>query len=155
MLNIVILAVGKIKTKYFNEAADEYLKRLGPYTKIFIEEIESEPFARESDKERTKKREGERLAKALEKYSDSIIFLLDARGKQFSSVSFADFLNEQNERIVFVIGGVLGFSGEFLGRKYKKIALSEMTLPHELARVVLLEQIYRAAAILGGRTYHY
>lgn len=155
MLNIVILAVGRIKEKHFKEAAGEYQKRLGPYAKIIMEEVDPEPFSRESDKGKSRKRESERLIKALEKYSDDAVFLLDEHGGQFSSVAFADLLNKETGRVVFVIGGALGFSGELLEKKYKKIALSEMTLPHELARVVLLEQIYRAAAISGGRTYHY
>lgn len=149
------MAVGKIKEKYFAEAAAEYFKRLRPYAKIIVEEAAAESFRKESDREKAKREEGLRLAKALEKYLESEIIILDERGKQFSSPAFSGFLNNEKRRIVFVIGGALGLSPEILAKPYRKISLSEMTLPHEMARVFLLEQIYRAATIAAGKTYHY
>jgi len=155
MFNIVILAVGKIKEKYFEEAAAEYKKRLRPYAKIVFEEVSREPFRKESERKVAKEKEGERLLGALAKYSNDEIIILDERGKEFSSPAFADFLDKEKRRIVFVIGGALGLSPEILAKSYRKISLSEMTLPHEMARVVLFEQIYRAATIVAGKTYHY
>ena len=155
MFNIVILAVGKIKEKYWREAAETYLARLGPYAKIIVHEVASEPFRRESDKEKTKQKEGERLLAALDKYPDSEIILLDERGKQFVSPEFASFLDHALRRQIFIVGGVLGFGENILKMNLTKISLSKMTLPHELARVCLLEQIYRAATIVSGKNYHY
>lgn len=155
MFNVVILAVGKIKEKHWRTAAGEYLLRLKPYARIVIEEITPEPFKRESDKEKAKQKEGERLLAALSKYSDSEIIILDERGREFTSPEFSEFFSRETRRVVFVIGGVLGFSENFSKRTFTKIALSKMTLPHELARVVLLEQIYRAATIVSGKSYHY
>lgn len=155
MFNITILAVGKIKEKYFQEAMGEYLKRLRPYAKISIEELRAEPFKNESEKIKSKKIEGERIFNFLEKYTDSEIVILDERGKKYSSPEFADYLSKINRRIIFVIGGALGID-EIISKKYKnKIALSDMTFPHEMARVFLTEQLYRAAAIIKGKEYHY
>ena len=155
MLNVVILAVGKIKEKHWQAAVLEYVARLKPFAKVVIEEVTAEPFRRESDKEKTKQKEGERFLGALAKYSDSEIIILDERGKEFTSVEFTDFFSREARRIVFVIGGALGFGENFAKRSFTKISLSKMTLPHELARVVLLEQIYRAATIAQGKSYHY
>ncbi len=155
MFNIVILAVGKIKEKHWRTAAEEYLARLRPYAKILVEEVAAESWQRISDKEKAKDKEGERLLKFLEKYSGSEIILLDESGKQFSSREFSQILNRASGRIVFVIGGALGFSEKVKNSLRVKLSLSKMTLPHELARVVLLEQIYRAATIILGKAYHY
>lgn len=155
MFNVVILAVGKIKEKQWQTATQEYLTRLKPYAKIIIEEVLSEPFKRESDKEKAKQNEGERLLKALAKYSDSEIIILDERGRELTSREFSDFFGREARRVVFVVGGSLGFGENFAKRSFTKISLSKMTLPHELARVVLLEQIYRATTIVSGKEYHY
>ncbi|MFZ5364416.1 MAG: 23S rRNA (pseudouridine(1915)-N(3))-methyltransferase RlmH [Patescibacteria group bacterium] len=155
MFNVVILAVGKIKEKYWQAAAEEYLARLKPYAKIKVEEVAPEPFKRESDKEKAKIREGERLLAALSKYFDSEIVVLDERGREFTSLDFSNFMSRDSRRIIFVVGGALGFSEDFLANVFTKISLGKMTFPHELARVVLLEQIYRAAAIASGKKYHY
>jgi len=154
MMRITILAVGKIKKDYFREAIGEYLKRLSPYAKIDVEEIEAEPFKRESDKDKAKKIEGEKILKFLEKNEGNII-ILDEKGKNFSSHEFAEFLEDKNERIIFVIGGALGFHENILENPYRKLSLSKMTFPHEMARMILLEQIYRASAIMSGKEYHY
>jgi len=155
MFNVVILAVGKIKEKHWRTAMTEYLVRLKPFARVIIEEVESEPFRRESDKEKSKQKEGERLLAALAKYSDSEIIILDEHGREFTSPEFSEFFSREARRVVFVVGGALGFSENFSKRTFTKIALSKMTLPHELARVVLMEQIYRAATIVSGKSYHY
>lgn len=155
MLNIIILSIGKIKEKYFQEAFDEYLKRLKPYAKIEIQELKSEPFRGDSDKEKSKKIEGERILNFLDKRADSEVIILDERGKKFSSVKFSGYLFGFNRQIIFVVGGTLGFSDD-VSRKYKnKVSLSDMTFPHEMAKVMLIEQIYRASAIAKGKNYHY
>lgn len=155
MFNITILAVGKIKEKYFQEAIGEYLKRLKPYAKITIEELKAEPFKNESEKIKSKKIEGGRILNFLEKHSGSEVIILDEHGKKFSSPEFTNYLLKINRQIVFVIGGALGID-ESVSKKYKnKISLSDMTFPHEMARLFLSEQIYRATTIVKRKEYHY
>jgi 23S rRNA (pseudouridine1915-N3)-methyltransferase len=152
MLNLKIITIGKIKQKFFAMAVDEYLKRLKPYSKLEITELKSESFS-VSNKDKAKQIEGKRIEAILEKCGCQNIFLLSEDGKEYDSLEFFKFL-EKNEEAIFVIGGALGFTDE-LKNKYQKISLSQMTMPHELARVVLLEQIYRAVAIAKGKEYHY
>lgn len=155
MFNITIAAIGKIKEKYFAQAATEYLKRLKPYIKIDVRELKPEPFKRESDKERAKKLEAERILKFLEKHPSSRVIVLDERGQGFNSLELAEFLKKQGGHLIFVIGGALGLDKQILKRGSATLSLSPLTLPHELARVVLLEQIYRAVTILKNKSYHY
>jgi len=154
MFDIIILAIGKIREDYFAEAAGEYLKRLKPYARIEMVELEPAPF-NSSNKEKAKRLEAEKILNYLEKYSDSQIFILHERGKSFDSQDFAKTLEGVNRRTIFVVGGSLGFDGSILGKNWPKLSLSPLTFPHEMARVVLLEQIYRAATIVKGKDYHY
>ncbi len=153
MLNITILAVGKIKEKFWREAGDEYIKRLRPYAKLEIKELKPEPFS-SSTKEKSKEKEGERILEFLDKQKEAMIFLLDETGEENDSFSFARKLDQQQGKIIFVIGGALGLTSE-IKKRYKKISLSQMTFPHEMARVILLEQLYRASTILNNKDYHY
>jgi 23S rRNA (pseudouridine1915-N3)-methyltransferase len=154
MLEIIIIAIGKIKNEFFAGAIEEYLMRLKPYASVKILELASESFS-DSSREKAKKAEGEKIAAALEKYADADIWLLHERGKEFDSVNFARQLDGAGRKIVFAIAGALGFSEEVLQQKYRQLSLSKFTFPHELARLVLLEQIYRATTITKGKTYHY
>lgn len=155
MGNITILAVGKIKEPYFREAVDEYAKRLAPYIKLSFSELAPEPFHGEGDKEKSKKKEGERILAFLEKRTDHEVILLSERGKGYSSEAFAQYLSGISRPIIFIIGGTLGFHEDVL-KKYKNmISLSLMTFPHEMARMILVEQIYRAVTIMKGKSYHY
>jgi 23S rRNA (pseudouridine1915-N3)-methyltransferase len=153
MLEILIIAVGKIKNGFFSGAIREYLTRLKPYASVKILELSSEPF-NDSNRDKAKKAEGERALSALEKYAGAEIFLLHERGREIDSLKFAEKLSSANGKIVFVIAGALGFSEEVLA-KYNQLSLSKMTFPHEMARLILLEQIYRAITIIRGKTYHY
>lgn len=157
MFKITIIAIGGIKKGYFKDGIDEYLKRLKVDAKINIEEIKPEPFFDNSDHNKIKKMEGDKFLKALEKYSQDKIVILDERGKEFESKEFSEFLVRNNQdNIVFVIGGALGLSEEVLNYSGSmKISLSKMTLPHEMVRLVLVEQIYRAIAITKDKKYHY
>lgn len=155
MLHITILAVGKIKEEYFKEACGEYVKRLSPYARVSVEEIPYEPFRHDGEKNKVKQKEGERIKKFLEKRDEYEIFLLDEHGEEYTSEQFADTIGKISKPIVFVIGGSLGMSEEVLSLPHKKIALSSLTFPHELVRVVLFEQLYRAVTIIHGKTYHY
>jgi len=152
MFNLKIIAIDKIKKAFFEQAVQEYIKRLRPYAKLEIIELKPESFS-QSSKERAKQIEGEKIEKTLEKINSQNVFLLSENGKEYDSLQFSKFL-EKNEEVVLVVGGALGFSDEFKN-KYQKISLSQMTMPHELARVVLLEQIYRAVTIAKGKEYHY
>lgn len=152
MLNISLVTIGKIKEAYLNEAADSYLKRIKPYGRLKIEELKAESFS-ETTKTKAKKLEAARIQAVLERKSDAHIYLLAEQGELFNSLDFATKINTTKE-LVLVIAGSLGFDPE-LEAKYPKLSLSPLTFPHELARVVLLEQIYRAATILNNKEYHY
>lgn len=154
MFNITIVAIGKLKEKYFQEAFGEYTKRLSPYCAVEVMELKPESFG-SGDKDRAKAKEGEKIIKFLENNKRSKIFILDEHGRKFTSPQFAELLKPITEPMVFVIGGSLGFSDEVLNYPAEKIALSDMTFPHELARVNLIEQIYRAVTIIKGKEYHY
>jgi 23S rRNA (pseudouridine1915-N3)-methyltransferase len=152
MIFLRLIVLGKIKQEFFALAAEEYQKRLKPYAKLEIIELKPESFS-QSSKNQAKQIEGTRIKTALEKVNCQNIFLLDENGKEYDSFEFSKFL-EKNEELVLIIAGALGFSDE-LKNNYPKISLSRMTMPHELARVVLLEQIYRAVTIVKGKEYHY
>jgi 23S rRNA (pseudouridine1915-N3)-methyltransferase len=157
MFKITIVSLGQTKEKYFVAAIDEYLKRLRPYAKIEIVELKAEPFGA-SNKAAAQKIEGEKVQNYLEKYLSAHpsvqVFLLDERGEELTSVEFAQKLDKINSEIIFVIGGALGFAPDLL-QHYQKFSLSKMTYLHEMAKVVLLEQIYRAVTIIKGKNYHY
>lgn len=155
MLDITIISVGKTKEKYFRDAETEYFKRLQPYARIKSVILEPAPFSR-STKEKSKETEGQRILNLLEdieRKGRASIYLLAERGRSFSSPEMAKWIDD-NQPLVLVIGGTLGFSDE-LYKRYPQISLSPLTFPHELARIVLLEQLYRAATILIGKDYHY
>lgn len=155
MLDIIIIAVGKMKDKNYAAAAAEYVKRLSPYARLKIEELKAEPFTTEADKLKAKNKEQEKLLSLLNNYPQSTVWLLNERGEEFTSTALAKECQEISGQLVLVIGGTLGFGEKLLGGNYRKFALSRLTLPHELARVVLLEQLYRAVCIIKGKSYHY
>lgn len=157
MLKITILAVGKIKDDNLRELFSEYLKRISPYAVVNVEEVSPEPFFDNSDKEKIKEKEGEKILNYLDKFPQNRIFILDEDGKEFKSIDFSDFIfKDESQGMVFVIGGSLGFSKKILDYKNSvKISFSQMTFPHELMRVILVEQIYRAIAIRRNKSYHY
>lgn len=153
MLDIRILAVGKIKTDFLAKAESEYLKRLKPFAKIHIEETKPESFSA-SNKEKAKQLETERLSKLL-KESTGAVYLLTEAGTQYDSISFTKKMHcHDGEKITLVIAGSLGFDKEIV-KAYPAISLSALTFTHEMARVLLLEQIYRAISIERGKDYHY
>lgn len=155
MWNITVVAVGKVKEPYFRDAIEEYAKRLGPYVKLAFQELKPEPFHGEGDKLKAKKVEGERLITFLEKRPESYVIILDERGKKYSSPTFARHLEKISQPIIFVIGGSLGIDERIVEQYKNSISLSEMTFPHEMARMVLVEQIYRAVTILKEKEYHH
>jgi len=157
MLDITVLAIGKMKDKNLAAAAREYFKRLKPFVRVRMVELGALPFA-SNNHEAIKRLEAERILEFLHKEENrpggATAFLLAERGINFkSSPDMAAWLNKKNP-LILVIGGALGFPDE-LYKEYPQISLSPLTLPHELARVVLLEQLYRAASILNKKDYHY
>ena len=152
MFSIEIISIGKVKEEYFNDAIKEYVKRLKPYAQVKFTDLKAEYF-NESNKEAVREIESKKIIKTLEKYNKNEVFLLHERGKVFDSLEFASFI-DQNQKIVLVIGGSLGFSEELLS-KYQQVSLSNLTFLHEMVRVILLEQIYRAITILKAKNYHH
>ena len=153
MLKITVIAFGKIKSKEYKTLHDEYLKRLSLYAKVEVVELEAESF-REGEETRAKKKEAEKLLDYIYRHKLGTVILCDERGKEFTSRDLAIELEKLGE-VVLVIGGSLGFGESVKEMHQVKLALSKLTFPHELARVVLLEQLYRAGTILAGKTYHY
>ncbi len=155
---IQIIAVGKLKEKATKALVDEYLKRLQPYSRTEIIEVSDEPNSSEVEAEelRVKRIEGERILKQIKK--DSYVILLDLRGREMSSPKLAEKISEINSyhasNITFIIGGSLGVSDEVVKRADLLLKLSEMTFPHNLVRILILEQIYRAYKILNHEPYH-
>lgn len=158
-MNITIIAVGKLKEKYLKLAIDEYVKRLGRYCKVNILELPDEKTpdnASEKDELLIKEREGKLILSKIKERS--YVIALDLNGKQLSSEEFARFIHingvQGNSNIVFVIGGSLGLSIDVLNRADYKLCFSKMTFPHQLFRVMLLEQVYRGFRIVNGEPYH-
>lgn len=153
MLDITLITIGKIKDKNLLNIAEEYIKRIKPFARLEILELKAGIF-NSSTKEKYKKEESIRIEEILAKRSPANIFLLAEDGVEHDSISFAANLDKINGPIILVIAGALGWDESFR-QKYSKISLSNLTMPHELARVVLLEQLYRSALILCDKEYHY
>ena len=158
-MHITIIAIGKLKEKYLREGINEYLKRLQSYAKVEIIELadEKEPYnASTAEEEQIKIKEGERIKAKIK--PDSYLIALAIEGKQFTSPALAqklDFLaSSGNSHLTFVIGGSLGLSDEILKSADLLLSFSELTFPHQLMRLILLEQIYRSFRIIKGEPYH-
>ncbi len=152
MIDITLLAIGKIKDKAYSNLIAEYFKRLKPYARLKIIELEAVSFS-EKLQAKAKEFEAEKIENYLIKQKDTLIYLMAERGQELNSRDFALFL-EKKSPLILVMAGALGFN-EFLYQKYPSLSLSALTFPHELARVILLEQIYRSATILQNKNYHY
>ena len=158
-MKITLITVGKIKEKYFTDAIAEYAKRLSRYCKLEIIEVADEKTpdgASEALENQIKEKEGERI---LSKVPDSAyVVALAIEGKQLSSEELADKMEKWNvngvSHLVFIIGGSLGLTPKVLNRADFKLSFSRMTFPHQLMRVVLLEQIYRSFRIRNNEPYH-
>ena len=159
MLHINIICLGKLKEKHWREAAAEYLKRLSPFVKVEIKELKEESFGEKSDPITVKQNEALKIKAALVGHADDFIIILDEHGKSLSSIQFSgeisQLTNQQINNLTIIIGGPLGLDESILKIADLKLSLSAMTFTHQMARVFLLEQIYRAMMIAGGRKYHY
>ena len=154
-----MICVGKIKEKFFSQAVDEYVKRLSRYCKTEIVEVADEKTPDEAsphEEELIKKKEGERILKNIR--DDDYVIALAIDGKKFDSVGLAGYLEKLGiggtSHITFVIGGSLGLAPEVISRADMKLSFSDMTFPHQLMRVILLEQIYRCYRIINNEPYH-
>lgn len=158
-MNISIITIGKLKEKYLKQGIDEYLKRLSSYAKIEIIELADEKAPEnlsEVEMEQVKEKEGERI---LSKISDDThVIALAIEGKMKSSEQLAKDLDQLatygKSKVAFVIGGSLGLSNTVMKRANDSLSFSKMTFPHQLMRLILVEQVYRAFRINRGEPYH-
>lgn len=159
-MKTLLLCVGKLRERHYRDAAAEYIKRLGRFGGIEVLEIPDQPDggkrAQEADRRRGVEAEGSALLSHIRPKDHVTALCID--GKQQSSVAFSRSLAALDtggaSRVVFVIGGSNGLSEAVLRRADARLSFSPMTFPHQLARVMLLEQLYRARKILAGETYH-
>ena len=158
-MKITILAVGKLKEKYWKQAIAEYEKRLGAYSKIEMIEVPDEKAPETmSDKEieQVKEKEGQRLLAKIK--PQATVITLEIQGKMLSSEGLAKELQQRMTQgqsdFVFVIGGSNGLHQDVLNRSNYPLSFSKMTFPHQMMRVVLIEQVYRAFKIMRGEAYH-
>ena len=158
-MNIQVICIGKLKEKYWSEAVSEYVKRLSRYCSVEITEMKEARLpanASAADEENVKIEEGRSILRAIR--DDTFVITLEILGKQLSSTELADKIEELSlcgkSNIAFVIGGSLGLSEEVSRRSNFRLSFSKMTFPHQMMRVVLLEQIYRSFKIIKHETYH-
>lgn len=158
-MNISIITVGKLKEKYLKMGMDEYLKRLSSYAKVETIEVPDEKAPEnlsEADMEIVKRKEGERILAKIN--PDTYVIALALDGKMKTSEELAQTLDQLmtygRSKVAFVIGGSLGLHKDVLTRADEKLCFGKMTLPHQLMKLVLLEQIYRSFRIIKGEPYH-
>ncbi len=158
-MKVTIITVGKIKEKYLKDAISEYTKRLSKYCKLEIVEVADEKTpdnASDVVEEQIRSKEAERILKYVK--DDAYVVTLEINGKQLSSEELADKIEklgvQGTSHIIFIIGGSIGLGKEVLVKSNYALSFSKMTFPHQLMRVILLEQIYRSYRIINGEPYH-
>lgn len=158
-MKITLITVGKIKEKYLKDAIDEYSKRLSKYCKLEIIEVADEKTldnASDIVEDAIRSKEAERILKHIK--DDAYVITLEINGKQLSSEELADKVDKLGvqgvSHIIFIIGGSIGLGKEVLQKSDFALSFSKMTFPHQLMRVVLLEQVYRSYRIINGEPYH-
>ena len=158
-MKITILCVGKVKEKFYRDAIDEFSKRLSRYCKLEITEVSDEKTdeqASDTEIRLVKEKEGERLLKNIKE--DAYVITLCIDGKQLDSEELSEKMEKLGvqgiSHIYFVIGGSLGLSDAVIRRADFKLSFSKMTFPHQLMRVILLEQVYRGYRIMNNEPYH-
>lgn len=158
-MKITVITVGKIKEKYLKDAIAEYSKRLSKYCKLEIIEVADEKTpdnASEVVEDSIRSKEAERILKYVK--DDAYVITLEINGKQLTSEELADKVEklgvQGTSHIIFIIGGSIGLGKEVLQKSNYALSFSKMTFPHQLMRVVLLEQIYRSYRIINGEPYH-
>ncbi|MCI3924752.1 23S rRNA (pseudouridine(1915)-N(3))-methyltransferase RlmH [Paenibacillus sp. TRM 82003] len=158
-MHIQFIAVGKLKEKYLVQGIAEYAKRLGPYAKLDIVEVPDEQAPESmsaADEERVKGKEGERILTKVKPESHVVVMAID--GRMWTSEQLAahmgDLATYGKSHITFVIGGSNGLSADVMRRADTKLSFGRITFPHQLIRLVLVEQVYRAFKIMRGEPYH-
>ncbi|HEY4553278.1 MAG TPA: 23S rRNA (pseudouridine(1915)-N(3))-methyltransferase RlmH [Bacillaceae bacterium] len=158
-MNISVVTVGKLKEKYLKQGIDEYLKRLSAYAKVEIIEVPDEKapeILSGTEMEQVKRKEGERILAKI--HPDAHVIALAIEGSMRTSEQLAERIDHLatygKSKIVFVIGGSLGLSSEVMQRADEALSFSKMTFPHQLMRLILVEQVYRAFRIIRGEPYH-
>lgn len=158
-MKITLITVGKIKEKYLKDAIAEYTKRLSKYCKLEIVEVADEKTpdnASENVENTIRAKEAERILKYVK--DDAYVITLEIQGKQLTSEELADKIDrlgvQGTSHIIFIIGGSIGLGEEVLKKSDFALSFSKMTFPHQLMRVILLEQVYRSYRIISGEPYH-
>lgn len=157
MIKVNLICVGTIKEKYLKDNIDEYLKRLSRFLNVNIIEIKEEKIQEYSKEEDVKEKESENILKKLDKKDE--VILIDLHGDEIDSLEFANIIknyeNSGKSPLSFVIAGTLGFSKTLINKANKRISLSKLTFPHQLTRLIFLEQLYRAEKINHNEAYHH
>lgn len=158
-MKIKLICVGKLKEKYLSDGMNEYLKRLSAYAQVEVVEVADEKIpdnASLAQEMHVKAKEGRRILDKVKQ--DDYVILLDVKGQEIDSEQFADRIEDcminGKSTIDFIIGGSLGHGDEVLSRANLRVSFSQMTFPHQLMRLILVEQIYRAFKIIKHETYH-
>ena len=151
------MLVGKTDAQYFVDSVREYENRLKHYIPFEIQVLPDLKNTKNLTAEQQKEREGESILKSLQ--PGDFIVLLDERGKEFTSLQFASFIEKKtytvNKRLLFIVGGPYGFSDQVYEKASEKISLSKMTFSHQMIRLIFVEQLYRAMTILNNEPYHH
>ncbi len=158
-MKITVITVGKVKEKFMRDAIGEYTKRLSKYCKLEIIEVADEKTQENASEvvcNQIRQKEGERIMKYIR--DDAFVITLEIKGKQLTSEELADKIDrlgiQGTSHIIFIIGGSIGLSEEVMKKSNSSLSISKMTFPHQLMRVILLEQIYRSYRINTGQPYH-
>jgi 23S rRNA (pseudouridine1915-N3)-methyltransferase len=158
-VKITVICVGKVKEKFFRDAVSEYEKRMGRYCRLEILEVADEKTpdgASALMEEQIKEKEARRILEKIRE--DAFVCTLEIKGKRFSSENFAKWMDgltlNGTSHFIFIIGGSLGLHESVQKRSHMALSFSDMTFPHQLMRVILMEQIYRAFRIIHGEPYH-
>lgn len=152
---ITIICLGKYKEKPYLELEKEYLKRLSPFAKLKIIELAEEPYGKNADMDRVKLAEAVKIKKQIPK--DGIVLILEEKGTLRDSIEFAKYFERLvsiGQELVFILGSGAGLHSSINEISNYSISLSKLTFPHNLARILLIEQIYRAYTIISGKSYH-
>lgn len=156
-MKAVLLAIGKTDAQYFKEAIEEYKKRLIHYLPFDVELIPDLRNTKNLSEEQQKAKEGELILKSLQ--AGDYIVLLDDKGKEYTSMKFAQYIEQKMhsvpKRLVFIIGGPYGFSDDVYNKANEKLTLSRMTFSHQMVRLIFVEQLYRAMTIINNEPYHH
>ncbi len=156
-MRLVIICMGKTRERFIQEGIAKYLRYLKPFVDVEIRELKEDKIQDLKDAPLVRKREAEKIFKAAP--AGAFLVALDERGQEFTSHEFAQFMSDRIEsgarEMAFLLGGAMGLDESVTERAKTVIALSRWTFTHEMARLVLLEQLYRAFTIIKGKTYHY